>query len=57
MVSTGIISDDTRRCCINGARSVDVYAQRSLDQPPIKSDSRVTAYFCQENAQGHTQDR
>ncbi|XDJ36274.1 MAG: hypothetical protein V3Q69_13040 [Burkholderia sp.] len=31
------------RCCINRARSVDVYAQRSLGQPPIKSDSRVTA--------------
>ncbi|XDJ35630.1 MAG: hypothetical protein V3Q69_01640 [Burkholderia sp.] len=33
----------TRRCCINRARSVDVYAQRSRGQPPIKSDSRVTA--------------
>ncbi|XDJ35471.1 MAG: hypothetical protein V3Q69_10650 [Burkholderia sp.] len=33
----------TGRCCINGARSVDVYAQRSRDQPPIKSDFRVTA--------------
>ncbi|XDJ36472.1 MAG: hypothetical protein V3Q69_12380 [Burkholderia sp.] len=32
-----------RRCCINRARSVDVYAQRSRGQPPIKSDSRVTA--------------
>ncbi|XDJ35824.1 MAG: hypothetical protein V3Q69_03745 [Burkholderia sp.] len=31
------------RCCINRARSVDVYAQRSLGQPSIKSDSRVTA--------------
>ncbi|XDJ36569.1 MAG: hypothetical protein V3Q69_13460 [Burkholderia sp.] len=31
------------RCCINRARSVDVYAQRSRGQPPIKSDSRVTA--------------
>ncbi|KAF1049643.1 MAG: hypothetical protein GAK41_01700 [Burkholderia gladioli] len=31
-----------RRCCINRARSVDVYAQRSRGQPPIKSDSRVT---------------
>ncbi|KAF1004907.1 MAG: hypothetical protein V3Q69_09580 [Burkholderia sp.] len=31
------------RCCINRARSVHVYAQRSLGQPPIKSDSRVTA--------------
>ncbi|XDJ35334.1 MAG: hypothetical protein V3Q69_09260 [Burkholderia sp.] len=32
------------RCCINRARSVDVYyAQRSLGQPPIKSNSRVTA--------------
>ncbi|MEX3592946.1 MAG: hypothetical protein VB140_09695, partial [Burkholderia sp.] len=29
------------RCCINRARSVDVYAQRSRSQPPIKSDSRV----------------
>ncbi|XDJ35526.1 MAG: hypothetical protein V3Q69_00320 [Burkholderia sp.] len=34
-----------RCCCINRARSVDVYAQRSLGQPPIKSDSRVTASF------------
>ncbi|XDJ36220.1 MAG: hypothetical protein V3Q69_03200 [Burkholderia sp.] len=33
----------SRRCCINRARSVDVYAQRSLGRPPIKSDSRVTA--------------
>ncbi|XDJ35827.1 MAG: hypothetical protein V3Q69_03770 [Burkholderia sp.] len=33
----------TWRCCINRARSVDVYAQRSRGQPPIKSDSRVTA--------------
>ncbi|KAF1010368.1 MAG: hypothetical protein E5299_01692 [Burkholderia gladioli] len=33
----------TGRCCINRARSVDVYAQRSRGQPPIKSDSRVTA--------------
>ncbi|XDJ35934.1 MAG: hypothetical protein V3Q69_04940 [Burkholderia sp.] len=32
-----------RRCCINRARSVDVYAQRSRGQPPIKSDSRVIA--------------
>ncbi|XDJ35120.1 MAG: hypothetical protein V3Q69_06755 [Burkholderia sp.] len=32
-----------RRCCINRARSVDVYAQWSRGQPPIKSDSRVTA--------------
>ncbi|XDJ35944.1 MAG: hypothetical protein V3Q69_05045 [Burkholderia sp.] len=32
-----------RRCCINRARSVHVYAQRSRGQPPIKSDSRVTA--------------
>ncbi|XDJ35301.1 MAG: hypothetical protein V3Q69_08885 [Burkholderia sp.] len=31
------------RCCINRARSVDVDAQRSRGQPPIKSDSRVTA--------------
>ncbi|XDJ35579.1 MAG: hypothetical protein V3Q69_00955 [Burkholderia sp.] len=31
------------RCCINRARSVDVYAQRSRGQPSIKSDSRVTA--------------
>ncbi|XDJ35130.1 MAG: hypothetical protein V3Q69_06870 [Burkholderia sp.] len=31
------------RCCINRARSVDVYAQRSRGQSPIKSDSRVTA--------------
>ncbi|KAF1006781.1 MAG: hypothetical protein E5299_02116 [Burkholderia gladioli] len=31
------------RCCINRARSVDVYAQWSRGQPPIKSDSRVTA--------------
>ncbi|XDJ35081.1 MAG: hypothetical protein V3Q69_06375 [Burkholderia sp.] len=30
-------------CCINRARSVDLYAQRSRGQPPIKSDSRVTA--------------
>ncbi|XDJ36421.1 MAG: hypothetical protein V3Q69_11780 [Burkholderia sp.] len=29
--------------CINRARSVDVYARRSRGQPPIKSDSRVTA--------------
>ncbi|XDJ35922.1 MAG: hypothetical protein V3Q69_04850 [Burkholderia sp.] len=29
--------------CINRARSVDVYAHRSRGQPPIKSDSRVTA--------------
>ncbi|XDJ35286.1 MAG: hypothetical protein V3Q69_08695 [Burkholderia sp.] len=34
---------ETRRCCINRARSVDVYAQRSQGQPPIKSDFRVTA--------------
>ncbi|XDJ35642.1 MAG: hypothetical protein V3Q69_01770 [Burkholderia sp.] len=32
-----------RRCCINRARSGDVYAQWSRGQPPIKSDSRVTA--------------
>ncbi|XDJ35397.1 MAG: hypothetical protein V3Q69_09840 [Burkholderia sp.] len=32
-----------RSCCINRARSADVYAQRSRGQPPIKSDSRVTA--------------
>ncbi|XDJ36225.1 MAG: hypothetical protein V3Q69_12600 [Burkholderia sp.] len=32
-----------RHCCINRARSVDVYAQRSRAQLPIKSDSRVTA--------------
>ncbi|XDJ36458.1 MAG: hypothetical protein V3Q69_12245 [Burkholderia sp.] len=32
-----------RRCYINLARAVDVYTQRSLGQPPIKSDSRVTA--------------
>ncbi|XDJ35126.1 MAG: hypothetical protein V3Q69_06840 [Burkholderia sp.] len=31
------------RCCINRARSVDVYAQRSRGQLPIKSKSRVTA--------------
>ncbi|XDJ36352.1 MAG: hypothetical protein V3Q69_11050 [Burkholderia sp.] len=31
------------RCCINRAKAVDVYAQRSRGQPPIKSDSRVTA--------------
>ncbi|XDJ36414.1 MAG: hypothetical protein V3Q69_11730 [Burkholderia sp.] len=30
-------------CCINRARSIDVYAQRSRGQPPIKSESRVTA--------------
>ncbi|XDJ35737.1 MAG: hypothetical protein V3Q69_02785 [Burkholderia sp.] len=35
--------NSARRCCINRARSVDVYAQRSRGQPPIKSDSRVTA--------------
>ncbi|XDJ35540.1 MAG: hypothetical protein V3Q69_00510 [Burkholderia sp.] len=35
--------NSVRRCCINRARSVDVYAQRSRGQPPIKSDSRVTA--------------
>ncbi|XDJ35911.1 MAG: hypothetical protein V3Q69_04675 [Burkholderia sp.] len=34
-----------RRCCINRARSIDVYAQQSLGQIPIKSDSRVTASF------------
>ncbi|XDJ35144.1 MAG: hypothetical protein V3Q69_07045 [Burkholderia sp.] len=45
------------RCCINRARSVDVYAQRSRGQPPIKSDARVSTQFFQENAQGHTQDR
>ncbi|XDJ35549.1 MAG: hypothetical protein V3Q69_00630 [Burkholderia sp.] len=28
---------------INGAKAVDVDAQRSRGQPPIKSDSRVTA--------------
>ncbi|XDJ35099.1 MAG: hypothetical protein V3Q69_06560 [Burkholderia sp.] len=28
---------------INRARSADVYARRSRGQPPIKSDSRVTA--------------
>ncbi|XDJ36375.1 MAG: hypothetical protein V3Q69_11220 [Burkholderia sp.] len=38
-VAKGVV----RRCCINRARSVDVYAQRSRGQPPIKSDSRVTA--------------
>ncbi|XDJ35774.1 MAG: hypothetical protein V3Q69_03180 [Burkholderia sp.] len=32
-----------RRCCINRARSIDVYAQQSRGQIPIKSDSRVTA--------------
>ncbi|KAF1013142.1 MAG: hypothetical protein E5299_00962 [Burkholderia gladioli] len=32
-----------RRCCINRARSIDVYAQQSRSQIPIKSDSRVTA--------------
>ncbi|XDJ35569.1 MAG: hypothetical protein V3Q69_00870 [Burkholderia sp.] len=31
------------RCCINRARSIDVYAQQSRGQIPIKSDSRVTA--------------
>ncbi|XDJ35792.1 MAG: hypothetical protein V3Q69_03405 [Burkholderia sp.] len=31
------------RYCINRAKSGDVYAQRSRGQPPIKSDSRVTA--------------
>ncbi|XDJ35558.1 MAG: hypothetical protein V3Q69_00720 [Burkholderia sp.] len=31
------------RCCINRARFVHVDAQRSRGQPPIKSDSRVTA--------------
>ncbi|XDJ36591.1 MAG: hypothetical protein V3Q69_14055 (plasmid) [Burkholderia sp.] len=35
------LSASSRRCCINRARSVDVYAQRSRGQPPIKSDSRV----------------
>ncbi|XDJ35728.1 MAG: hypothetical protein V3Q69_02675 [Burkholderia sp.] len=30
-------------CCINRARSTDVYAPRSRGQLPIKSDSRVTA--------------
>ncbi|XDJ35398.1 MAG: hypothetical protein V3Q69_09865 [Burkholderia sp.] len=34
------------RCCINRARSVDVYAQRSLGQPPINSDSKVTGRCC-----------
>ncbi|KAF1004703.1 MAG: hypothetical protein E5299_02353 [Burkholderia gladioli] len=29
------------RCCINLVRAVDVYAQRSRGQTPIKSDSRV----------------
>ncbi|XDJ36614.1 MAG: hypothetical protein V3Q69_13835 (plasmid) [Burkholderia sp.] len=41
-----ILADDelrNGRCCINRARSVDVYAQWSRGQPPIKSDSRVTA--------------
>ncbi|XDJ35622.1 MAG: hypothetical protein V3Q69_01545 [Burkholderia sp.] len=33
-------------CFINLVRSVDVYAQRSLGQPPIKSDSRVTGRCC-----------
>ncbi|MEX3592812.1 MAG: hypothetical protein VB140_08555 [Burkholderia sp.] len=33
----------SRRCCINRARAVDVYAQRARGQPPIQSDSRVTA--------------
>ncbi|XDJ35065.1 MAG: hypothetical protein V3Q69_06190 [Burkholderia sp.] len=32
-----------RRCCINRAKAVDVYTQRSPASPPIKSDSRVTA--------------
>ncbi|XDJ36306.1 MAG: hypothetical protein V3Q69_13355 [Burkholderia sp.] len=32
-----------RRCCIHLARAVDVYAQLSRGQPPIKSDSRVIA--------------
>ncbi|XDJ35293.1 MAG: hypothetical protein V3Q69_08780 [Burkholderia sp.] len=32
-----------RRCRINRAKSIDVYAQRSRGQPPINSDSRVTA--------------
>ncbi|XDJ35855.1 MAG: hypothetical protein V3Q69_04070 [Burkholderia sp.] len=35
-----------QRCCINRARSVDVYAQRSRGQLPIKSDSRVTGRCC-----------
>ncbi|XDJ35537.1 MAG: hypothetical protein V3Q69_00475 [Burkholderia sp.] len=30
-------------CCINRARSIDVDAQRSRGQLPIKSDFRVTA--------------
>ncbi|XDJ36212.1 MAG: hypothetical protein V3Q69_01300 [Burkholderia sp.] len=38
-----VINALARRCCINRARSIDVYAQRSRGQPPIKSDSRVTA--------------
>ncbi|XDJ35189.1 MAG: hypothetical protein V3Q69_07695 [Burkholderia sp.] len=38
-----VVEGSDRRCCINRARSVDVYAQRSRGQPPIKSDSRVTA--------------
>ncbi|XDJ35520.1 MAG: hypothetical protein V3Q69_00265 [Burkholderia sp.] len=48
-MSGRLSSDNSRsrgvvgRCCINRARSVDVYAQRSRGQPPIKSDSRVTA--------------
>ncbi|XDJ36581.1 MAG: hypothetical protein V3Q69_13990 (plasmid) [Burkholderia sp.] len=37
------IERDPWRCFINRARSVNVYAQRSRGQPPIKSDSRVTA--------------
>ncbi|XDJ35198.1 MAG: hypothetical protein V3Q69_07785 [Burkholderia sp.] len=42
-MSQTLTYDSDRRCCINRARSVDVYAQRSRGQPPIKSDSRVTA--------------
>ncbi|XDJ35729.1 MAG: hypothetical protein V3Q69_02680 [Burkholderia sp.] len=42
-ISSGFSSGYTRRCCINRARSTDVYAPRSRGQLPIKSDSRVTA--------------
>ncbi|XDJ35556.1 MAG: hypothetical protein V3Q69_00700 [Burkholderia sp.] len=43
MPTPSAVYSSHRRCCINRARSVDVYAQRSRGQPPIKSDSRVTA--------------
>ncbi|XDJ36417.1 MAG: hypothetical protein V3Q69_11745 [Burkholderia sp.] len=46
-----------RRCCINRARSIDVYAQRSRGPAPHQVRFQSNCLIFQENAQGHTQDR